>query len=126
MPRVARISAASGIISTVIAQISTAAIAIDSGGNIYFADYRNEVIDKLRGIGATTILSTGTGPFQISTADAANILTGAIFEVVTSMPITQTGNATALAAQVLAWAQSIQTLVVAQLQALLTYSGYSA
>jgi len=37
----------SGIISTVIAQISTAAIAIDSGGNIYFADYRNEVIDKL-------------------------------------------------------------------------------
>jgi uncharacterized protein (TIGR03437 family) len=37
----------SGIISTVITQISTGAIATDSAGNLYFADYRNEVIDKL-------------------------------------------------------------------------------
>jgi uncharacterized protein (TIGR03437 family) len=36
----------SGIINTILTQISTAAITIDSAGNIYYPDYRNEVIDK--------------------------------------------------------------------------------
>jgi hypothetical protein len=96
-------------------------IPIPSANNLVGINYQVAIINS--GIGGRTILATGTGPGQITSADLALIQNGSLFEYVEQLAIDPSKTLPQLSALVNARFSALTASVQATLQKQLAYFG---